>query len=398
MLVRAGRRRRRRSSCRGSRRRGSSSGRTLFEVLPWDETDDPIEIVAGLVQGIGPDVTSAAIGDHTWARFLVDLQAALPDAAFRRGGDVTGPLRAVKDAAEIDALRAAAARRRPTSPPAAGGRRSRSSAAPRPRCRPSSATGSSPRATNASTSPSSPPARTRPARTTTPATASSRRARSCCATSAARCRTGLLLRHHPLRRASASRRPRSPTLYAVLLEAQAAGVAARPTVGTPLRGRRRRRPPRHHRRRLRRVLHPSHRPRHRHRGARGPVHRRGQHHAAGAGPRLLVEPGIYLPGRLGLRLEDIVVATAAGPERLNHAARRSGPRGLAVQLDLATLLAAVGDRRAALPAGSPPVGVRSASATAGCSAARTGSWPCCRWCRVQATRAPARWSGTSPAG
>jgi Xaa-Pro aminopeptidase len=38
-----------------------------------------------------------------------------------------------------------------------------------------------------------------------------------------------------------------------------------------------------------------------------------------------VEPGIYLPGRFGLRLEDIVVATADGPERLNHA-----PRDLAV--------------------------------------------------------------------
>src|SRR6476659_808332 len=79
-----------------------------FEVLPWDETDDPIEVVAGLVQGIDPDVTSAAIGDHTWARFVLDLQAALPDVAFRRAVDVTGPLRVVKDAAEIDALRAAA--------------------------------------------------------------------------------------------------------------------------------------------------------------------------------------------------------------------------------------------------------------------------------------------------
>ena len=38
-----------------------------------------------------------------------------------------------------------------------------------------------------------------------------------------------------------------------------------------------------------------------------------------------VEPGIYLPGRFGLRLEDIVVATAGGPERLNHA-----PRDLAI--------------------------------------------------------------------
>ena len=50
----------------------------------------------------------------------------------------------------------------------------------------------------------------------------------------------------------------------------------------------------------------------------------GQHHAARApGHAFSVEPGIYLPGRFGLRLEDIVVATAAGPERLNHARARS---------------------------------------------------------------------------
>jgi Xaa-Pro aminopeptidase len=30
-----------------------------------------------------------------------------------------------------------------------------------------------------------------------------------------------------------------------------------------------------------------------------------------------VEPGIYVPGRWGARLEDIVVATDGGPERLN---------------------------------------------------------------------------------
>ncbi len=79
-----------------------------FELFSWDETDDPIEIVAGLVAGIDPDATSAAIGDHTWARFVLDLQRALPDVAFRRATDVTGPLRVVKDAAEVAALRAAA--------------------------------------------------------------------------------------------------------------------------------------------------------------------------------------------------------------------------------------------------------------------------------------------------
>ena len=33
-----------------------------------------------------------------------------------------------------------------------------------------------------------------------------------------------------------------------------------------------------------------------------------------------IEPGIYIPGRFGARLEDIVVATEAGPDPLNRVA------------------------------------------------------------------------------
>ena len=77
----------------------------LFALRTWGETDDPIAIVADLV---GP-AASASIGDRTWARFLVDLQAALPSTRFGRSDHVLGPLRAAKDAAEIAALRAAGA-------------------------------------------------------------------------------------------------------------------------------------------------------------------------------------------------------------------------------------------------------------------------------------------------
>ena len=40
-----------------------------------------------------------------------------------------------------------------------------------------------------------------------------------------------------------------------------------------------------------------------------------------AGHAFSVEPGIYLPGRWGMRLEDIVVATIEGPDLMNHAER-----------------------------------------------------------------------------
>jgi Xaa-Pro aminopeptidase len=77
----------------------------VFAVRTWDETDDPIAVVAGLV-GSAP---ALAIGDRTWARFLVDLQSALPQARFTRADAVLSPLRARKDAAEVEALRRAGA-------------------------------------------------------------------------------------------------------------------------------------------------------------------------------------------------------------------------------------------------------------------------------------------------
>ncbi len=77
----------------------------VFRLHPWDETDDPIAAVAGLVGGAG----SVAIGDRTWSRFLVRLQASLPAARFSLASAVLGPLRACKDAAEVAALRRASA-------------------------------------------------------------------------------------------------------------------------------------------------------------------------------------------------------------------------------------------------------------------------------------------------
>ena len=77
----------------------------LFGVRPWEETEDPVAIVAGLVGRR----RSLAISDRAWAAPLLALQASLPDAKWQPASLVTGPLRAVKDAEEIAALRAASA-------------------------------------------------------------------------------------------------------------------------------------------------------------------------------------------------------------------------------------------------------------------------------------------------
>ena len=77
----------------------------LFSLRPWGETEDPVRITAELCGA----ATVAAIGDRTWATFLVGLLGHLGGTRFRRASEVVGPLRMHKDAAEIAALRAAGA-------------------------------------------------------------------------------------------------------------------------------------------------------------------------------------------------------------------------------------------------------------------------------------------------
>ncbi|MFK8025811.1 MAG: aminopeptidase P family protein [Ilumatobacter sp.] len=77
----------------------------VFDLLPWAETEDPTAIVGRLAAGS----RRVAIGDQMWARFLVDLLPHLPGATYERAVDVVGSLRMRKDAAEVDALAAAGA-------------------------------------------------------------------------------------------------------------------------------------------------------------------------------------------------------------------------------------------------------------------------------------------------
>lgn len=77
----------------------------VFEVRPWAEGDDPVALVAGMVGGR----RRLAVSDRTWATFVLGLQEALPGREWLASSRVTGPLRAVKDDAEIEALAAVSA-------------------------------------------------------------------------------------------------------------------------------------------------------------------------------------------------------------------------------------------------------------------------------------------------
>lgn len=77
----------------------------VFSIVAWGETEDPVAIVAKLL----PSARKIAIGDQMWARFLVELLAKVNGATFVRAVDVVGSLRMSKDASEIAALQAAGA-------------------------------------------------------------------------------------------------------------------------------------------------------------------------------------------------------------------------------------------------------------------------------------------------
>ena len=83
---------------------------SLFSIEPWTDTQDPIDIVVSLLaaRDTGSGGTPRlAISDRAWTTTVLALQRRLPDAQWMEASTLTGPLRAVKDRSERDALRRA---------------------------------------------------------------------------------------------------------------------------------------------------------------------------------------------------------------------------------------------------------------------------------------------------
>ena len=78
----------------------------LVDLAVWDETDSPSELAAKLSGRAG----SVAVGDELHAIFLLRMQEAMPSATWTPGGPILRDLRMRKDAAEIEAQREVAQR------------------------------------------------------------------------------------------------------------------------------------------------------------------------------------------------------------------------------------------------------------------------------------------------
>ncbi|GAB3299873.1 M24 family metallopeptidase [Epidermidibacterium keratini] len=82
----------------------SAAGRLGVAIEAWDETDDPYALIASIAGG-----SAIAMSDRMWAQHVFGLRDAAPQAQLQSAAPTMAALRMVKSPAEIEALRRAAA-------------------------------------------------------------------------------------------------------------------------------------------------------------------------------------------------------------------------------------------------------------------------------------------------
>ena len=81
-----------------------------LELLAWDETDDPFALLARTAEGrLGSRPQRVAVGSRTWAEHALGVQRALSGSALELASPVVDRLRMVKTAAEVEELALAGA-------------------------------------------------------------------------------------------------------------------------------------------------------------------------------------------------------------------------------------------------------------------------------------------------
>jgi Xaa-Pro aminopeptidase len=88
----------------------SPAGALGLELLAWDETDDPFARLAEAVTSrLGSAPGRVAVGNRTWAEHALGIQRALPGSALELAGPIIDRLRMVKTPAEVEELALAGA-------------------------------------------------------------------------------------------------------------------------------------------------------------------------------------------------------------------------------------------------------------------------------------------------
>ncbi|WP_244273968.1 M24 family metallopeptidase [Geodermatophilus obscurus] len=88
----------------------SPAGALGLELLAWDETDDAFALLAREVTArLGTAPTRVAVGARTWAEHALGVHRALPGSALELATPVLDRLRMVKTPAEVEELAAAGA-------------------------------------------------------------------------------------------------------------------------------------------------------------------------------------------------------------------------------------------------------------------------------------------------
>lgn len=76
--------------------------RSLADVHTWSDHEDPMALAACVIGDVGGE--RIAVGNQLWSGFLLRLQRTLPKVEWLEATPLLGPLRMVKDAAEIALL------------------------------------------------------------------------------------------------------------------------------------------------------------------------------------------------------------------------------------------------------------------------------------------------------
>ncbi|MFC4438182.1 MULTISPECIES: M24 family metallopeptidase [Natrialbaceae] len=83
---------------------------TAFDIPDlrlWDDEDDPVAVVDGVLEEYELESPTVLLDDRMWTTFGQDLRALLPTGEFGLASTVLEPLRIRKDEVELDALRRA---------------------------------------------------------------------------------------------------------------------------------------------------------------------------------------------------------------------------------------------------------------------------------------------------